>query len=114
MDFATWSPFQSRQVRDICAHMTASERSQLATRGLVYGVWVFATVAGPLAFGWWWSASTPLQVLAAALLAIHVCAVPGWQRRVRRFLCDTAWAQAQGLRPSTLSLFEFRIGRPAL
>ena len=113
MDFATWSPFQSRQVRDICAHMTASERSRTAAHGLRYGMWVFATAVGPLAFGWWF-ASTPLQITAGALLAIHLCAVPAWQRHVRRFLCDTEWAQAQGLSASNLRLFEFRIGRSAV
>ena len=110
MDFATWSPFQSRQVREICAHMTPSERSRTVTRGLLYGLWGLATVAGPLVLGWW-LASTPLQVMAGVLLAVHFGAVPAWQRHVRRFLCDTEWAQAQGLRPGTLRLFEFRIGR---
>jgi hypothetical protein len=111
MDLTTWSPFQSRQVQEICAHMTASEKSRAWTRGFGYGMWVCVTVAGPLAFGWW-SASTPLRVGAWALLGVHVCALPYWLRQTRRFLCSTAWAQGQGVAPDQLTLFQFRSGRP--
>ena len=107
MDFATWSPFQSKQVREICAHMTTSERSRAGSRAIGYGLWVFATVAGPLGFGWW-SAATPLRIAAGALLAAHVCVLPFWQRQARRFLCSTEWARAKGLMPEQLRLFEFR------
>jgi hypothetical protein len=113
MELTTWSPFQSRQVREICAHMTAPEKARAGTRAVGYGMWVFVTVAGPLAFGWW-SASTPLQIGAGALLAAHVCALPYWHRQTRRFLCSTAWAQGQGVVPERLPLFQFRPSRPAV
>src|SRR5438477_5784446 len=111
MDFATWSPFQSKQVREICAHMTGTERSRTMARGFGYGLWVFLTV-GAIASGAWW-ANPALRITAGGLLAIHLCAVPFWQRRVRRLLCSTNWSREQGLTPQHLRLFEFRFWRSA-
>jgi hypothetical protein len=49
-DWKTWSPFQAPEVRQICAHMTDAERAEGVRRGGFYGLWVFATFAGPLFF----------------------------------------------------------------
>lgn len=52
MSLATWSPFQSDEVREICAHPTSEERSQAGGRSALYGVWVFASVVAPIGTAW--------------------------------------------------------------
>jgi hypothetical protein len=109
VDLVTWSPFQSRQVQEICAHMTASERSRVAVRSFGYGIWFALTVGVPLGSRWWWSSSVAVRVFAACLLALHLGAIPLWQRRERRILCSTRWSRAHRIVPEQLQLFDFRL-----
>jgi lysylphosphatidylglycerol synthetase-like protein (DUF2156 family) len=106
MGLATWSPFQSDEVRAICAHMTDEERSQAGGRSALYGVWVVASVVAPL--GAAWSLQTPwMWTLAALAILTHLVLIPVWQRRVRAFLSSTEWARERGL-GANLRLFRFR------
>lgn len=107
MDLTTWSPFQSAQVREICAHLTHTERAGLRSQGAAYGVWVFATVIAPLGL------ARSVDTTAAWLFAMcfwvgHVACIPLWHTRARRLLCSTWWAREQGVTPESLRLFEFR------
>ena len=101
---ATWSPFQSREVREICAHMTADERSRATFRAALYGVWVTFTFAMPVTTGLR-SDQASVWIGSALLATLHVACIPLWQKRVRRFLCATEWARAQGITPERLALF---------
>jgi hypothetical protein len=107
-DWKTWSPFQSPEVRDICAHMTDSERDEASRRGGLYGLWVFATFAGPLSFAVVYRHPTLIAV-AAVLIVIHIVCIPIWQRMQRHFLCSTLWAREQGYTPERLRMFSFRV-----
>jgi hypothetical protein len=106
-DWKIWSPFQSPEVRDICAHMTAAEKAEASRRGGFYGVWVAATFAVPLSLAFV-ERSLWLAVLAAVLVTIHIACIPIWQRMQRRFLCSTAWAREHGITPDRLRMFAFR------
>jgi uncharacterized membrane protein len=106
MNWKTWSPFQSAQVRDICAHMTDAERKAVARRGAFYGLWCGATVALPISQ----AVTEPSRfalVAASILCTVHIICMPFWLRWHRRFLCGTAWAREQGLHPGHLRLFDF-------
>jgi hypothetical protein len=96
MDLATWSPLQSDQVREICAHMTPEERGDAFERAALYGIWVAATAVFPIRL-----LSNPtsrLSVVAGILLiALHLVALPWWHRRSKRVLLSTEWARSQGL-----------------
>lgn len=106
-DPKTWSPFQSPQTREILAHMTESEKSRAAWRGAFYGVWCAGTVALPLSYVF--LGQEPWVTYGAAeLVVIHLVCIPIWTKMQRRFLCSTAWARAQGIRPERLVLFSFR------
>jgi hypothetical protein len=106
MDLATWSPFQSDQVREICAHMTSEERCETARRAGLYGLWALASVVAPLGATvriqapWTWA-------LAAVAVAVHIACIPAWQRRTRIFLSSTRWALERGL-TADLKLFQFK------
>jgi hypothetical protein len=113
-----WSYFQSADVRAICENMTPAEQNAAMRLGGLYGVWVAATIQIPLMFtflaflrGWWmpW-----LPMLAGALVGLHLACIPVFQRRMRRFLCSTAWAKSRGFEPETLRLFAIRQGKPSI
>lgn len=101
---STGSPFQSPEVRDICAHMTEAEKAAASRRGGFYGLWCAATLAGPLSLAIS-QRSWPVVLMAAVLIAMHVACLPVWFRMQRRFLCSTAWARERGIAPDQLALF---------
>lgn len=106
-NWTTWSPFQSPEVRDICAHMTDAERARLAERGSGYGLWVAVTLAMPLAFAFSYR-SLGAIVTAAVLVTVHLICTPIWQKQQKRFLCSTDWARERGITPDRLRMFAFR------
>lgn len=108
----TWSPFQSDNVRQICAHMTAAEISAANRRGLIYGLWVAVSVALPLQYifiGFATAHFNPILATVCGLLVVaHIAGIPIWQRRQRQFLCSTIWASERSIQPDSLKLFSFR------
>jgi hypothetical protein len=109
MDIATWSPFQSDQVREICEHMTPAEKRRAAHHGAVYGVWVSVTVAMPVSIIALRAESGSAWLIGGGLVLLHLAVLPLWQRRVREFLCSTSWAVQQRIRSRDLKLFGWRI-----
>jgi hypothetical protein len=106
-DWNVWSPFQSAEVRDICAHLTEDEKSESSRRGGFYGLWVAATLALPLSMALV-SKSQGLVLVAVVLVVVHLACIPVWQRMQRRFLCTTAWAREHAITPEQLKRFAFR------
>ena len=104
MDWMTWSPFQSAEVKDICAHMTQSERSAAVKRAALYGVWVVISLALPTVLAIRHPSWLALCI-ATPLVAIHILCIPLWQRKQREFLCSTEWAKSQGLEPHDVKRF---------
>ena len=106
----SWAPFQSDEVRKICAHMTKVEQNAASWRSSFYGLWVGITCAIPLG-------SLPLfamvekkwsfAVIAGILFVVHIACIPIWLKSQRRFLCSTAWALAHGFKPEELKLVTF-------
>ena len=107
-NWKTWSPFQSPEVRKICAHMTDTEKVKASRRGGFYGLWVAATFAGPLAFAIV-ERSQLVIVIVAALIVVHIACIPVWLNVQRRFLCSTAWAREHRMTPDRLRMFAFRV-----
>jgi cytochrome bd-type quinol oxidase subunit 2 len=101
MDWQTWSPFQSTETRQICAHLTPRERQELTDRSARYGKWCAYSFALPLAImtmAWVWLGHSPptwAYYAAAVPILIHLAAIPFWRRSQRRFLHTTQWAAAQ-------------------
>ncbi len=100
-DLWSWSPRQPPLVREICTHMTGTERREVMKLGILFGVWNAATffvpflvifgVPGPV--GW-------ILGLGAFLtgLSFH----PMLLRMQREHLCATAWARQQGITPAQI------------
>ena len=107
-NWETWSPFQSPEVREICAHMTDAERTKASARGAAYGFWSAVTFAVPLAIAFT-SRSLGTTVIAAVLVTVHLIRIPIWQKKQKQFLCSTAWARERGITPDRLRLFAFRL-----
>ena len=102
-DWRTRSPFQSRQVREICAYMTEAERRELSLRGALFGIWNAATFFVPWAIIFY--APRPLNwVLAPIVLLVGLAFYPLWQRIMREFLASTKWARQHGVAPDSLRM----------
>ena len=104
MDWQTWAPFQSADIRAISIHMTLAEKSAAAWQGALYGIWVAISVAIPVGvtvahLSW------ATVFLAVLLAAVHILCIPIWQRKQKEFLCSTDWARSQGLTPERLRRF---------
>jgi len=82
-------------------------------RGGLYGLWVAATFAAPLAHAVVFP-HPAIIAIAAVLLVIHIVCSPNWRRKQREFLCSTSWAREQGYTPERLRMFTFRAWRRGL
>jgi serine/threonine protein kinase len=108
-DWLTWSPLQSQEVGEICAHLTKAERNHYSVLGLLFAVWIVGTCFGIPAFirsdlgaGKW--------IVAAVWVILFAVSIPMLQRMGRHFLCSTTWARERGFRPEHLRLFSFSRG----
>ncbi len=107
-DWKTWAPFQSPDVRKICAHMTEAEKQKGIRKGALHALWVTTTLAIPVSLAV--VAPNPtLVIIAAVLIVIHIACLPLWFRRQRRYFCSTSWAREQGFTPERLRLFSFSV-----
>jgi hypothetical protein len=110
---STWSPFQSPEVREICAHLTPSEHARLLEDAQQRGAWIGIWLAGPLGLCggllvWYWQ-------IGAVLLALYVpyfmffglSRLRAMRRRSMELLCDTDWARSRGYSPANLRLMTF-------
>jgi hypothetical protein len=118
---STWSPFQSPEVRDICAHLTAAEKQQLIAQARDYGQEAGRRFSGPaMLFGaliimTFLYAGPVAFPVAFLLLAAFISCI--WtadrqrrrerQQQVREFLAATEYGRARGYRPETLRMFAF-------
>jgi len=110
---STWSPFQSPEVREICAHLTPAEHAQLVADARQRGTDIARGIGGPfvVSFGllfWSW------QVGSVVLAALGICfAISGFpriramRRQSMELLCETGWARSQGYTPERLRLMTF-------
>jgi hypothetical protein len=113
-DANTWSPFQSDQVKEICAHMTKTERRSALKRGASWGILVGVVpgMAG-LILG--------VVVLESATVGVAICSLafplvalvlyrkwsPSLVKSQQSFLASTEWAKGQGMRPDDIRLYKW-------
>ena len=103
---STWAPFQSDQVREICSHMTAEERSRAVGRGAVCGL-VLAGIFGAIGFfgvaiGWLFDSFLTgliiILLLALILMGISFSTLkPLADQSQKELLASTRWSKEQGL-----------------
>jgi len=106
LDWKTWSPSQSDEVRQILAHVTPAEQWQLTKSSMLFGLCSGLTLSLPvtmLMYGLFAGARSHLLIAGAiVLLAAHVIYMPIWVHRQKRLLCDTQWAQDHNFTPDNL------------
>jgi hypothetical protein len=105
-----WSPFQSPEVREICAHLTRTEHALLMEdargRGRQIGQWFAVPLAVVVGFLYW---SWRLGLVLVALFVVYfvLWVIPRF-RAMRRhsieFLCETEWARSRNYAPARLRL----------
>ncbi len=111
---STWSPFQSSEVREICAHLTATERARLLDdarqRGLQIGSWTAVPFGIVCALSAWLPRRLGLVLLPSFAVYFAVWGLPrlrAMRRRTTELLCQTEWARSQGYIPDRLRLMTF-------
>lgn len=110
---STWSPFQSSEVREICAHLTPAEHAQLIADARQRGSDIGLRIAGP--FGvtagllvWSWQVGLVFLALFAIYFAISgYPRLRAMRRRSMELLCETEWARSRGYKPERLRLMTF-------
>ena len=110
---STWSPFQSPEVREICAHLTPAEHAQLIAdarqRGTDIGRW-FAIPFGVTVGLLYWSWQVGLFLLALFIIYFAFSGYPrlrAMRRRSMVLLCETEWARSRGYAPERLRVMSF-------
>lgn len=104
---STWAPFQSDQVKAICAHMTAEERSRTFGRAAGFGALLGALLGGGLFIAmimgkWLFDSSLTgrMSVLLAPLILTGLALwkfKPRFDRSHKEFLASTQWSKDEGL-----------------
>jgi hypothetical protein len=105
---STWAPFQSDQVKEICSHMTAEERSRAVGRGAVFGL-ILGGLFGVIGFfgmpiGKWLFDSYLTGVIISQPVALILMVIsyfwklkPLIDQSQKDFLASTQWSKEQGL-----------------
>ncbi len=114
-DTNTWSPFQSAQVKEICAHMTNTERRAAVKRGALWGILVgvipgmSGLILGVVVF------RSALVVVTVCILIFPLIALVLWRRWLphvfrsqQRFLASTEWAKNQGIKAEDIRLYNWQ------
>ena len=110
---STWSPFQSAEVREICAHLSLAEHARLIEdareRGQQIGLWfAFPLACVGVLFFWSWRLGLPLGALFVVYFAFWVLPrFRAMRRRTIELLCETDWARTQNYTPTTIRLETF-------
>jgi len=107
---STWSPFQSPEVRDICAHLSPEEHARLLAdarhRGKQLGQWIAApSSVAAVSFMWSWSLGlVALVLLMGYISTFGLVRIRVMRNKTKNLLCDTAWARKHGYTPTSLRL----------
>jgi ABC-type branched-subunit amino acid transport system permease subunit len=111
-DTNAWSPFQSDQVKQICAHMTKTERRAAVRRAALWGL-LIGIVPGMIGL------ILGVVVFRSALVVVTVCYLifplvafvlyRKWLvRSQQNFLASTEWARSQGIKAEDVRLYNWQ------
>ena len=111
---STWAPFQSNQVKEICAHMTAAERSRTIGRAACFGA-TLGVLLGAIGFtgmlmGKWLFGSVLMAVVVIEPVILILMGLALWKlkprmdRSQKMFLASMQWSKDEGLRPDNIVL----------
>lgn len=90
-----WSPFQSKQVSDICRHMTEDEKKIFKRRARIYGGCVGSTFG--IAIGLVVTIQSWFVIsIAIVLVIIYIVVTILWRKKLKSLLSSTEWAKSQG------------------
>jgi hypothetical protein len=110
---STWSPFQSAEVREICAHLSPTEHARLMEdarqRGQQIGKWFAVPLAFVSAF-LFWSWRLGLALVALFVVYFVVWVLPRFRamrHRTIELLCATEWAHTHNYTPTRVKLMTF-------
>jgi hypothetical protein len=110
---STWSPFQSVEVREICAHLSTSEHARLMEdareRGQLIGKW-FAVPIAIVSVSFFWSWRAGLAIVAMFVVYFVLWVLPRFRKmrhRTIELLCATEWAHTHNYTSTRVRLMTF-------
>lgn len=107
---STWSPFQSPEVREICAHLTPTEHARLIDdareRGRKIALWFAIPLTIVVLVLWWsWRLGLVLVTVFAGYFVFWILPrFRAMQRRSIEMLCETEWGRSQNYTTTRLRL----------
>ena len=110
---STWSPFQSPEVRDICAHLTPDEHERVLDDARDRGRQLAQWIAVPLgiavsSFMLSWRIGSVLVLLFGVYMAVSgIPRIRRMRQKAKHLLCETNWARSRGYRPESLRFMSF-------
>lgn len=110
---STWSPFQSPEVRDICAHLTPAEKQGLIAQASAYGrqtAWWLAMPFALVVVSFYYSRPVGLVLLVPFIIycfTVERRRVQAHRQRVRELLAATEFAREHGYKPDALRMCSF-------
>lgn len=114
-DSSTWSPFQSDQVREICAHMTKAERRAAVKRGAVWGAvigiipGVIALILGAVVFrSAVFGVTVCFLIFPLVALVLYKTWLPNLIKSQQSFLASTEWARSEGINADDIQLYKWK------
>ena len=112
---STWSPFQSAEVREICAHLTPEEHACLLGDARWRGQQIgqrLAVPSGVVAGSLGWSWQLGIVLLALFIVYFAVSGLPrlrAMRRRSIELLCETEWARQARLLARPCAFDDFSV-----
>ena len=110
---STWSPFQTPEVGEICAHLTPTEHARLVDdareRGRLIGQWVALPLVIIVLVVWQsWRLGLLLVIAFAGYFVLWILPqFRAMQRRSKEMLCETEWGRSQNYKATHLRLMRF-------
>jgi hypothetical protein len=114
MNWETWAPFQSEQLKDIKSHLTLRERWTNRLHGLICGSCMGIAFAAPVASGLTWpfpSHSLLAVIVNGTLVVAGLLGIVFLQKKYTLFLCSTQRAKQMGYTSENLKFDKFSESR---
>ncbi|HQH17254.1 MAG: hypothetical protein KBG22_00890 [Smithella sp.] len=105
MDWKNWKPFQSKEVKDICNHLTEQEKMEVESFLKITGLMFAIFIVFPITFGILIiipSKSSSLISVFIIWINMGTIILLYRYKKFKKLLCSTLWAKSQNYTPDKI------------